>query len=96
MLGPPIEPTIVVVRGVGHVRITQEDIDRYGKDVLKEDTELIIERTIDDPEASYRITGPVPKVESPQRASVGQTATATRSKRMRSGSRGWLARLLGK
>ena len=97
MLGPPMEPTIALVRGVGHVRITQEDIDRYGQDFLKEDPELILERTIDDPDARYRITGMVPKVAPPQRKerSAQGRAVAAGSKPQRGGARGWLAKLFG-
>ncbi len=57
-LGPPTSPTVAYVRGIGNVRITEEDIEKYGG--LGFDTEVICERVTDDPEATYRITGLAP------------------------------------
>lgn len=89
-LGPPTGPTVAFLRGVGQVRITQDDVDRYGESYLEDDPELLLERVMDDPEARYRISGPVPK---PADSRPKRVAADTRPQRSR--SRGWLARLFG-
>lgn len=98
-LGPPMSPTVSFLRGVGQVRITQEDIDRYGESFLENDPELLLERTMDDPEARYRIKGPVP-----QQAPIAEDPVETGEKRgspkgprpQRGGSSGFWARLFGR
>jgi hypothetical protein len=52
-LGPPSEPRIAEVRWVGKVRITQEDVQRFGQ--AGGDPEIALERAPDDPEADYKL-----------------------------------------
>ena len=95
-LGPPITPRVAPVRGVGTVRITAEDIERFGPTALAEDPEVILERVLDDPEARYRVGGlapPEPVVKVPEPA---PRAAAQSAKPKRGGKRGWLASLFGK
>ncbi|MFW5866714.1 MAG: hypothetical protein ACOCX2_02785 [Armatimonadota bacterium] len=93
-LGPPTSPRVSFVRGVGWVRVTQEDVDRYGETFLQDDQELELERVTDDPEARFSISGPAAKtnyfVEEP--AARKPPVETTR----RGGKRGWLATLLGR
>ncbi len=56
--GPPTSPRVVFVRGIGDVRVTQEDIDTYG--AMSGDPEVICEHSTDDPEANHRIAGLAP------------------------------------
>lgn len=99
-LGPPLTPRVSFLRGVGWVRITQEDIDQYGEAGLRDDTEMLLERVIDDPEARFRIAGPAPKPtwaaeeQAVHEAERKRSAPAARPRR--GGKRGWLATLLGR
>ncbi len=97
-LGPPITPRVSHVRGVGNVRVTAEDIERYGETYLDEDRELLLERVMDDPEARFRIAGPAPptpRVAEPAPSrETGQRQKARGT--MRKARRGWLARLFGR
>jgi len=94
-LGPPMTPKVSFVRGVGWVRVTQEDIDRYGESFLQDDQELELERVLDDPEARFRIQGPAVKTnffgDEPVEQKPAPPETAKRG-----GKRGWLATLLGR
>jgi len=42
-----------MVRGLGGVRVTQEDIERA--DRAGGDPEIVVERVFDDPQASYKL-----------------------------------------
>ncbi len=96
-LGPPITPRVSPVRGVGNVRVTAEDVERFGDSILDEDLEVLLERVMDDPEARYHIAGPAPKEASPaedrteRQAQSGATVGPKRG-----GKRSWLAALFGK
>lgn len=96
-LGPPITPRISPVRGVGTVRVTAEDIERFGDLVLKDDGEVLLERAMDDPEARYHIAGLAPKETSAEeeRAQRQANSGATVGPQ-RGGKRSWLAALFGK
>jgi len=85
------------------VRVTQEDIDKYGG--LSGDPELIVEHVIDDPEANHHISGLVPHVSAGAEAETGadpRPAARTRRPRrkarrvQRGGGRSWLDILLGR
>lgn len=99
-LGPPVTPRVSYVRGVGNVRITQEDIDRYGETFLDDDPELLLERVLDDPEARFRISGPAPKdawpAEDPTEREAARKEAAAVHGPQRGGKPGWLARLFGR
>lgn len=99
-LGPPATPSVLFVRGVGQVRVTQEDIDRYCDSALDDDPELLLERSMDDPEARYRISGPAPKdvwpAEDPLERQERRSVVAESRRPQRGGGRGWFARLLGR
>ena len=60
--GQPASPRVVFVRGVGDVRVTQEDIDTYGS--MSGDPEVMCEHVADDPEANHRIAGLAPSTPS--------------------------------
>ena len=99
MLGPPTSPRIAPVRGVGNVRITAEDIERFGGSTSDPDPEVLLERVLDDPGARYRIAGLAPKQEAPAPAPAPvekreKSAGTTRPKR--GGKRSWLAALFGR
>lgn len=97
MLGPPTSPRIAPVRGIGNVRVTAEDIERFGGSTSDPDPEVLLERVLDDPGARYCIAGPAPKQEAPAPASVekrAKPAATTRPKR--GGKRSWLAALFGR
>ncbi|MFO8080103.1 MAG: hypothetical protein R6V07_07330 [Armatimonadota bacterium] len=99
-LGPPLTPRVSFLRGVGWVRITQEDIDEYGETGLRDDTEMLLERVIDDPEARFRIAGPAPKKtwaeEEQADYEARHSSSSPAAKPRRGGKRGWLATLLGR
>jgi hypothetical protein len=98
-LGPPVTPRVSHVRGVGNVRVTQEDIDRWGESYLDEDPELELERVMDDPEARFHILGPAPqpmRIEDPQPTAAERKASAPDSGPTRGGDRSWLAKLFGR
>jgi len=98
-LGPPISPRVSFVRGVGNVRVTQDDVEAYGESMLEDDPELMLERVTDDPEARYHIAGVAPKdswpAEDPQEREEARGRTADVGPK-RGGKRGWLATLLGR
>lgn len=99
-LGPPTSPGVVFVRGIGDVRVTQEDIDTYSK--LPGDPEVACEHTSDDPKAGFRISGLAPKAptivdpdEDQEGSSRPSSPRPARSRRgQRGGSRSWLDVLL--
>lgn len=95
-LGPPRGPKIAFVRGVGNVRVTEEDVDRYGDTFLEDDPELMLERNVDDPEARFRIIGPAPRdhwpAQDPVEREAERKAIAAQGPK-RGGKRGWLATL---
>lgn len=93
-LGPPVTPRVSFVRGVGNVRITQEDIDRWGESYIQDDPELLLERVLDDPEARFRIAGEAPKQTLPPDDLEERKAHAAPAAR-RGGKRGWLAKIFG-
>jgi hypothetical protein len=82
--------------------VTQEDIDRWGEAGMREDTEMELERVLDDPEARFRIAGPAPKTNffaenpptSQPKPERPKPAEAARPKPGKKGS--WLDRLLGR
>ncbi|MGI5819667.1 MAG: hypothetical protein ACOX9R_16410 [Armatimonadota bacterium] len=98
-LGSPQAPTIAYVRGVGKVRVTQEDVDRYGESFLEDDSELLLERVLDDPEARFRITGPAPRdawpPEDPAEREAAQKSVLHAHPK-RGGQRSWLAKLFSR
>ncbi|NLO05718.1 MAG: hypothetical protein GX131_07780 [candidate division WS1 bacterium] len=100
-LGPPTKPGVVYVRSVGSVRVTEEDIERYGDDLVEGDLELTVDRVRDDPEASHVITGRAPQEAWPakgpaERAAEHAVAHAAGPSRRGSGKRSWLDALLGR
>jgi hypothetical protein len=98
-LGSPQAPTIAYVRGVGNVRVTQEDVDSYGENFLEDDRELLLERVLDDPEARFHIAGPAPRDAWPPEDPVERETTrgtAVRAQPQRGGRRSWLARLFSR
>ncbi len=93
-LGPPVSPRVVFVRGIGDVRVTQQDIDTYGP--MPGDPEVICEHVADDPEAGYRIVGLAPSVptvaDQPRSEPVLASKRPARPQRPR--KRSWLDVLL--
>lgn len=98
--GPPTTPRVVFVRGIGEVRVTQEDIDRYGD--LPGDPEVLCEHVSDDPEATYRIAGLAPETPGVRDDTPQQTEATPRARRQRGSPRrsarhrSWLDVLLGR
>lgn len=92
--GPPTTPRVIFVRGIGDVRVTQEDIDTYGS--MPGDPEVLCEHVTDDPECTHRIVGLAPEVSSaftqPAREPVVTTKRSSRPTRPR--KRSWLDILL--
>jgi hypothetical protein len=99
-LGTPHEPRVCYVRGIGHVRVTEEDIDRYGESFLDDDRDLELERVLDDPEARFRISGPAPKqqwpAEDPLELARERRAAASARQKTKKSERSWLAKLFGR
>ncbi|MGD9497196.1 MAG: hypothetical protein AB7Y46_12935 [Armatimonadota bacterium] len=94
--GPPSTPRVVFVRGIGDVRVTQEDIDRYS--AMPGDPEVVCEHVADDPEASHRIVGLAPETPSVQapttREPVEVAARPSSARSRRPARRSWLDVLL--
>ncbi|MGC9320079.1 MAG: hypothetical protein ACP5KN_18755 [Armatimonadota bacterium] len=102
-LGPPASPGVVFVRGIGDIRVTQEDLDTYGS--MSGDPELECEHVSNDPEASHRIARVAPEtfgVSDPEEHEeesrpARATSRPTTSRRSRKGGRrGLLDILLGR
>jgi len=98
--GPPSTPRVIFVRGIGEVRVTQEDIDRYGD--MSGDPEVVCEHVDGDPEANHRIAGLAPETpgvvdarpEETGGTSAGQPERG--SPRRSARHRSWLDVLLGR
>lgn len=99
-LGTPEVPRVCHVRGIGNVRVTEKDIERYGDSFLEDEPDLELERVLDDPEARFKIAGPAPKdpwpAEDPLEVARERKAAASVKRGTRGGGRSWLARLFGR
>lgn len=99
--GPPSTARVVFVRGIGEVRVTAEDIERYGD--MSGDPEVVCEHIDGDPEATHRISGLAPEtpgVRDSLSAPAGGTSAAgarrSGAPRRSAGKRSWLDVLLGR
>jgi hypothetical protein len=99
--GPPSTPSVVFVRNIGEVRVTQQDIDRYGD--MPGDPEILCERIDGDPEATHRISGLAPEApgvrerfSAPGAGTSGARPHAGGAPRRGARRRSWLDVLLGR